>query len=139
MHIYTVHLNPKAAEPLENAIFVKEGFSWLATIFTFFWMIYHRIWWAAIAIMVYNMAVAYLQETQILSAEIATIINVAVVVIIGLSAGDWYRDTLRRRGYVLTEIVSGMNEEQAEQRFLDLYLASKPVTPPPTIRGSAYA
>lgn len=128
MNIYTVHVNPKDAVPLETAIYIKEGFSWLATMLTIFWMGYHRIWWAVAGIALFYVANAYV-EVQMKNVEIANVLEVAFLILIGFHANDWYRETLKRRGYVMMEIVSGKNEAEAEQRFLDFYLGqAKPLS-----------
>src|SRR3954447_18119157 len=56
MKIYTLHL-PQHARPgdpeiLDAAELVKDGFSWGAFLFTFLWLLFHRLWLAGIAVLV---------------------------------------------------------------------------------------
>ena len=119
---YTVYIKPQNQQPLDSVILVREGFSWLAALLTLFWMLYNRVWIAAVAILAYNVAIALIQEWAIISDDVVVVLNSIALIIIGYYANDWYRWALARRGYVLTDIVSASNEEQAEQRFYDHYL-----------------
>jgi hypothetical protein len=117
MQIYTVHINKDNPEPLENAIFVKEGFSIYAAIFQGFWALYHKMWLCAAALIVVNMCFIALEKYAIISSDMSTILQLGVLVFIGFEANDWYRLSLRNRGYELFEIVSGKNLDEAQYRF----------------------
>lgn len=122
MKFFAVYIKPKAAEPLETALFVKEGFSILAMMLNIFWMLYHRIWVAAALLIAFNIALSYGQFYNVISAPAVFILNTGLLVFIGFEASDWYQQTLKRHGYLLLDIVSGKDLEQAQQRFFDNYI-----------------
>lgn len=122
MKVFAVYVKPKAAAPIETATFVQEGFSLAAFVLNMFWMLYHRIWWVAALVFLFNSAVSYAQIHHFISQDAALVLNISILAVIGFEASDWYQDTLKRRGYILLDIVTGRNLEQAQQRFFDYYV-----------------
>ena len=123
MKIYTVHHRQEASGSLtglgEDAILVKEGFSWPAFLVPLIWLLYKRMW---------IVLVFYLAATAILTAiaqgaavaESAVFVgNLAVNLILGLQGNDLYRWTLQRRRYREQAVVMGQNLVTAEQRYFD--------------------
>ncbi len=122
MKIFTVYIKQESAEPIETATFIEEGFSLFAFMFNIFWALYHRMWLVAGGVFLVNSLLSYAQLHGLLSAEGALIVNIGMLTIIGFEASDWYQAALKRRGYILLDIVSGPNMEQAQQRFFDYYI-----------------
>src|SRR4051812_25971719 len=90
MKIYTLHL-PRDARPgdpeiLEQAELVKDGFSWGAFLFTFLWLLFHRLWLAGIAVLValiaFDVALALLQVQPFA----ATVAHLLLMLLIGFEA-----------------------------------------------------
>lgn len=121
--VYTVHVNPKLPKPYENPIFVQEGFSIFAFIFTGAWALYNRIWWAAFAIIVCNLLIIEMFETGTLDLIGRSILETALMFVVGFEGNDLRRRALAKRGYVIADIVSGDSLIRAEQRFFDRYFA----------------
>lgn len=62
MRSYTLHL-PADARPgesveLDRAVLVRDGFSWPAFAFTVLWFLFHRLWIAALVVLVGLVALA---------------------------------------------------------------------------------
>ncbi len=127
-HIYTVHIDPKGPKPYENPIFVLEGFSVPGFIFTALWTLYHRMWWAAFAVIMCNLMIVEMFEGGTLDMLGRTILETALMVIVGFEGHDWRRKNLAKRGYVIADIVSGDSLIRAEQRFFDRYFAGNTAT-----------
>lgn len=123
MKIYTVHVNPEEAEPLETAIFVKEGASVWAAIFQPFWSLYNKMWICAVLLLGANILLGYLDMNYFVASEVLTALNTGLIILVALSANDWYRLSLKKRGYILFDVVSGDNEAEAQQRFFDGYIS----------------
>ncbi len=124
MHIYTVHINPALPQAYEAAVFVDEGFNWKAFLFTGLWTLYHRLWAATLGIILYNMILGHLLISNSLSHVGVGIVQLVIQILIGFHANDWLRAKLKKRGYLMADIVSGDSMLRAEQRFFDHYLAA---------------
>lgn len=131
LHIYTVHVNPSIPQPYEAAEFVAEGFSAKAFVFPFLWMLYFRLWWYAVGLGLFNLALFLLADNGG-SRVMVLIVQLAAHVLIGFHANDWRRWRLRQKGYILTDLVTGDSKLRAELRFFDRYFAgtvSRPLVP----------
>lgn len=124
--IYTVHIDPKGPKPYENPIFVLEGFNIFAFIFTGAWALYNRMWWVAFTIIMCNLMILEMFETGTLDLIGRTILETALMMVVGFEGNEWRRKSLAKRGYVIADIVSGDSLIRAEQRFFDRYFAGNP-------------
>lgn len=115
MRTYSVHSRP--GESLDGAIFIKQGFSWPAFLFSIPWCLWHRLWVAA-ALMFAVLAVF----GSVFSGASAGILTLAVYMIFGWEANEFKRWSLSARGFRETAILPGANLEDAELR----YFASAP-------------
>ncbi|MDX1580994.1 MAG: DUF2628 domain-containing protein, partial [Alphaproteobacteria bacterium] len=48
---YTIHEPENAETGSEEAVFVREGFSYAAWVFGPFWFFWHKLWWEATGFM----------------------------------------------------------------------------------------
>lgn len=116
MQIYTVHELPGA--PLDGAglVLVKEGFSFPAFVFSWAWLLWHRLWiafglWLGLTALV-SLAVDFLY-----GAGAAAICSLALQLVLGFEANDIRRWTLARRGYRLAGMTGGATRNDAERLF----------------------
>ena len=124
MKIYSVHELPGGS--LDQTVFVKQGFSWPAFLFTIAWCLWHGLWVAAACSLVLFVAIG----TLFSDAAAAGLMLVAALI-----TGSWAND-LRRRwllatGYQETQLVPGRNLEEAELRYFasaETEVPSPPVT-----------
>ena len=126
MKIYSVHELPGGS--LDEAVFVKQGFSWPAFLFTFAWCLWQRLWVAAALILVLLTAIVTL-----FSDGAAAALTLVVSLAMGCWANDLRRRALLAAGYRETQLVPGRNLEDAELR----YFASASETEFPTPRVTA--
>ena len=129
LRVYTVHINPSLQHPYEDAEFVKEGFNFWAFAFTGFWALYNRIWFNSLAIFIINGFIA----KAILNGELnhlqGIVAQLAFHLLIGFFANDWLRSKLRKKGFIIADIVTGDSLLKAEQRFFDRYFANQKPAP----------
>lgn len=121
--VYTVHINPRLPKPYENPVFVLEGFSIFAFIFTALWTLYNRMWWASFAIIMCSLMIVEMFDTGTLDLIGRSILETALMAVVGFEGNEWRRKNLAKRGYVIADIVSGDSLIRAEQRFFDRYFA----------------
>ena len=121
MKIYSVHELPGGS--LDQIVFVKQGFSWPAFLFTFAWCLWHRYWAAAVLLLVLIVTIGTL-----FSDGAAEALTLGVSLIMGCSANDLRRRLLLAAGYQETQLVPGESLEAAELR----YFASASETESPT-------
>lgn len=137
MKTYTLHLAKDAApgDPaaLDRAILVRDGFSWGAFIFTALWFLVHRLWLAALLVLLLLAGVAYGLSQLRLDPAAALAAQALIGILIGLEASSLYRWTLARRGRPAVDVVMAENREAAErksfQRWLDRAAPPAPVPP----------
>lgn len=122
LHIYTAHIDPSKSHPYEDTEFVEEGFNWMAFFFTSLWALYHRLWWQAGIIMVYNFFMLQMVKSGNYTQFGITLIQLCIQIYIGFEGNDWLRMRLRKKGYITADIVAGDSETSAELRFYDRYL-----------------
>jgi len=126
LRVYTVHVNPSAPNPYEDARFIEEGFNWKAFFFSALWTLYKGLWLPTILILTVNSVIAYLKLNDVVSHSAFICMILAWNAIIGILANDWLREKLKRRGYIITDIVTGDSLLRAEQRFFDRYFSGNP-------------
>jgi Protein of unknown function (DUF2628) len=146
MPVYTVHAPSTSAADLRAAdafVFARDGFHFWAMILGPFWLVWNRLWLAAIGwvILTVGLEIGLARlgagRAAIWSAE------VLVALLLGLEAGSLKRWTLSRRRWRELDTVVADNEEAAEHRFFDRWAKSQggvsydPLTvdrggPPPT-------
>jgi hypothetical protein len=111
-------------------VLVREGFSWGAVFFGPIWLAVHRAWIAAILT-----AAAFVLIVMLAPGELMTVLLTTLIVLLGLSGQDMRRWSLRLRGYLLAQVVTGRSELDA----LGTLLERRPdlrgsVLPPETAR-----
>jgi hypothetical protein len=119
MKVFTVHTRHGGLDPDRDVVLVKEGFSWPAFLFTVVWALWCRLWLVALAIVVVE--VAFNAVLAALGADPASraAVSLGMAVGLGLVGNDLKRWTLSRRGYVESDIVTGLDADAAEGRFFD--------------------
>lgn len=136
MSVYTV-LEPRkqtgsAAERAERFVFIRDGFSWGAFLFTPLWLLYRRLWLAfvAFAVLIAALQVGLRFAGVGPSGRVAT--GVLIALLIGFEAASLRRWTLMRRGWHELGTVIGADLEDAERRFFDAWIAGEVRQAPPS-------
>ena len=122
MRLYTVHLR-RAADPLftpdMGAEFVREGFNYLAFVFTWLWALGAGLWIPAVFLFAVDLAFALGLDAIGLDKNGTFAITIGWHVIVGLFAEDIRRFNLKMRGFVMADVVAAENLSAAERRFFE--------------------
>ncbi len=119
MQIYSVHVRRHALDPDHDIVLVKEGFSWLAMLFTVLWALWFRLWLLAAIVTVLMVATGVLGNWLNVAPWLVGVIHIAIAMICGLIASDARCASLANQGFEAVDLVSGSSREEAEVRFLD--------------------
>jgi hypothetical protein len=130
MAVYTLHV-PAGSVPgdpaaLEEAVLVRDGFSWGAFIFQVFWCLYRRLWLAALVLLVLTVGADLLMTWADLPHGIIALVSLLIVLLFAFEANDLRRRKLERLGMSLAGIVVASNKNEAEARAFALWLAGEP-------------
>ena len=120
MHIYTIHehIDTPPGERDPHAVFVREGFSLFALIFSILWFLFHRMWREAILIaMVIAMIFLVVQGGDVISVT-GTALRAVFGLAVALFARDMQRAALARKGFREVGVASGGNAEEAALEYM---------------------
>lgn len=141
---FTVHEPPQVGgtklQQAESLLFVRDGFSWRAALFSPFYFLVRGEW---LALAVYAAAaIALVAVLNLIGAKsdwfgwTFLLLNV----IAGFEASDLKRWSLGRAGWREIATVSGRGRDEAERRFFDAWLPTvRPETPGHEPRAAAVA
>ena len=94
-----------------DAIFVSDGFSWGAFVFTWLWALWNRMWIVAVIV------ISVLLIASLLPPAPQILLSLAVSILMGLHANDLLGWSLARRGYSEIALGNGNSLEEAELNF----------------------
>jgi len=126
MSVYTVHEPPlratdSAPDP-ERFVFVRDGFSIWAFLFSVLWMLWYRLWLALLAYLVVVAGMEAALRYAGVSSVLIGILGVLASLLIGIEAGTLRRFKLSRIGFRNIGVVCGSNLDDAERRFFDAWV-----------------
>ncbi|MGE0653011.1 MAG: DUF2628 domain-containing protein [Alphaproteobacteria bacterium] len=121
MRIYTVHLPPPFSSGRgREAEVIREGFNWLAFLFSGLWMLSQGMWILGVAVLVLTgLAAAGLDYIGV-NEIVSTVVTLAIGVYVGCSANDWRRAHLARKGWKEAAVIAATDPDGALRRYLDL-------------------
>ena len=123
MNIYTVYRNPNAKSEEDMTMLVPEGFSWWGFFFPLnvLWSLSRRAW--LFFFMSFSLFIIYLVAmiAPFQYVEYVNISKLPVQMFLGIFMYDFYRLSLRHRGYHFVDVVSGRNETEALLNYLNKY------------------
>ncbi len=118
MKIYTVYLK-EGSDPLEDAEYLSEGFSWKAFILNFFWLVYHKLWVQGAAIFILFIVVGELAGAGVVGEGAGFVLNIGICMYVGFAGKDFLRKRLESEGYDFTDVVLAKSIDEAEYKFID--------------------
>jgi hypothetical protein len=129
--VYTVHEPPRPpADRIDRAaslVFVRDGFSWGAALFSPVYLAVKGQWLAFAAYFVIIMAAsAVLYSLGLLEAWFAFLV-IGLNAYLGFEASTLQRMWLNYRGWTELGTVAGRNLPECERRFIENWLAAMPV------------
>lgn len=135
MRTYTVHELSGAPADGRGIIFIREGFSWPAAVFTLVWLLAKRLWIAAGFWFALTVAVSLSLAALGASEELVFVVNFVMQGFLAVLAHDVERWSLHRSGYREIGIAAGPDLLSAERDFFRHWTrpiaASVPVAPSP--------
>ena len=120
MPTFTVHVPSGIEDHVERAertLFVREGFSLPAFVFGPLFLVYRRLWRAALAWLVAVIVVSVLTHVFALPIPVTLLLYLVLAVLVGLEANEARRQALGRRGYIGSALVTGSTRTMAERTF----------------------
>jgi hypothetical protein len=119
MKVYTVHNHPGDADPMENAILIREGFNFWAFLLSGLWALYHRLWLGFIGLVVVSLLCTFAVELFDGGPEMDFALALVTGIGFGLIANDLRRRKLAANGWQMVDIVAGHDETDAEHRCFE--------------------
>lgn len=101
----------------DDAVVVRDGFYFLAFIVPLLWLLVHRLWIEALAVLAVTLSVAA-AGSYVLAGPAGSIAALALNLFIGLEASSLRLAALRRRGWRDWGVVEAENRDDAEIRYL---------------------
>jgi len=127
MNVYSIHVrdasrnneNGKKTKP--KLVVVKDGFSLGATAFGPVWALVLGMWETAIMIFVFQLGIGFLINQFVAGAPAQIAAQAGTAIVVGLSANEFRRWNLLRRGFSERATVSGSDAIDAERRFFETH------------------
>ena len=133
--IYTVHLPARTGKEsgVDEAVFVKDGFSWPALVIAPLWLLYHRMWLVLLGYLVILVGFSWLAEPLAEPAQSGIMILFAIW--FALEANNFRRWTMEGTGWSFIGVATGRDRLDAEHEFFageaNLAAPAAPVSPVP--------
>jgi hypothetical protein len=156
MPVYTVHApltdGTEARSAADRFVFVRDGFYVWAFLLGPVWLTWHRLWLALAGYIAMIVGVAVALSLLHAGAGARFTVMLLIALLMGFEAASLRRWTVSGRKWRQLDIVVADNEETAERRFFDRWIATQrnlgddrsPIdrgAPPPTrdIAGQAFS
>jgi hypothetical protein len=108
MHLYSVYIdNEEATSPM----IIKQGFSFLALVFNFFWALYHKMWFVAAVVVLMNLIVMQF-------ASLTLVWQVIQLFVFGFFASEIREFYAIGRGMKLDDVILAGSNEEAEVKYM---------------------
>ena len=115
MRIYTVY---ESNDLVSKIIPIKEGFNWIAFIFSLIWALYNRLWIWAVFITVANVLLVWLLVSLRGDFLVQVTAFMGLAAIIGWISNDVKRQNLAKRGFKEAAILFADNKKTAITRYV---------------------
>ncbi len=119
MRLYTVHVRRHDPDADSDLVLIKEGFCWPAFFLGPLWALWHRLWLAALVLLVADLGLGGVGMLLRLDGLSQGAVAVGFAAIVGFVANDLRRRRLERRRFTFAAVISAAGREAAEWRFLD--------------------
>lgn len=134
MRFYTIHERPaQRAGGDADVLAIASGFRWWAAIMPLVWLLWHRLWLGLALYLLFSIALGIAFALGDIAEPAATAIGLAVSLLIGFGAADYWRWTLERKGWRLVAVLRAEAAIDAE----DLYIRNRGASraAPPAVAG----
>lgn len=134
---FTVHEPPSGGGPAsrleraERLLFVRDGFSWRAALFSPFYLLIRGEWLALALYAIAALALVALLSLIGAKADWIAWSFVLLNVVVGFEASEIKRWSLGRAGWQEVGSVSGRGRDEAERRFFEAWMPTLAEAAPP--------
>jgi hypothetical protein len=136
MLTFTVHEPPRPPadriDRAESLVFVKDGFSWLAALFSPIWLLVHRLWWPLLGYVALSVIFELVRWSGFVDSDWISLAYIGLHLLIGFEADALRRWSLDRSDWRTLGSVSGRNAAECERRFFEEWLPGQPLIAPPS-------
>lgn len=115
MTSYTIFRRP--GDGAEKAVFVKDGFSAPALLFTVLWALWHRMWVVAAIMLALMAALTLAVQSAGLNEAVAVAADIALGFLIGLEGATLRSWSLQRAGFAEVGVIEASSLENAELKY----------------------
>ena len=130
MASFSVFAPPDAQLAPEKIVFLRDGFSTPAFLLGPVWLLWKRAWLPAATVIALMSLLPLLAKLPEASLLLPGFLGLALAVWLGFEGRQILAWSLRRRGYVESDLVVAENEEEAEEvYFARLGAAMSPALP----------
>ena len=123
--LYAVYINPNDDVPHETAEFVDEHFTIWGFVFHGFWCVYQGMWGVGLAVLAAWAAFIGAADYFGINLMVSAVFELAIRLTVGFDGNHWRSLALRRKGFILSDIVSGESDLAAKRRFYDNWLTAQ--------------
>ncbi|MBN9068661.1 MAG: DUF2628 domain-containing protein [Rhizobiales bacterium] len=117
MASYVIFEPPCASQPEDAAVFVRDGFHWLAFIVPFIWFLWYRLWIEAGLVFAAMVGLSALEQVDGMQG-IVPAISLLLSLGLGFEAPTMRMAALRRRGWRERGVVEADGCDEAAIRYL---------------------
>jgi len=126
MPVYTVHAPVNSTvdfRATDRYAFVRDGFHFWAAVFGVLWLAWNRLWLALIGWIVLMVAINVALAKLGMAGGTIFLVDALLALLLGFEAASLRRWTLSRRKWRQLDIVVADDEEAAERRFFERWVA----------------
>lgn len=101
---------------LPPVLVVRDGWSWLAFLFPLFWLLWHRIWFASLAVLAAMVAIALIAQSPPWMA-LGLPLSLLLGLFVGLEGQNARIGKAQLQGYAICDLVDASSRAEAELRL----------------------
>lgn len=104
----------------DSTVVVADGFSWLALLFPWPWLIWHRLWFMALGALALQLSAGYLSTLDGFFTA-AMLAGLSVNLLTALEGQNWVSERWIRRGWQLTCVIPASDRDTAEEIYFSAF------------------
>ena len=111
-----VVLTPRdGVEKDDETVLIRDGFAWLALVFPLIWLLWNRLWFATLMLLLLSVAIAAAIAVFPDQSLIFTAASLVVSVFVALEGNGWRIGKKERLGWTFRTVVEAPDRATAEE------------------------
>ncbi len=138
MASFIVLTPPDSPYPDDETVLIRDGFSWLALLIPLLWLLWYRLWFAAVLLLLLTIAIALAADQFPAYSLVLTAVSILVSAFVALEGNGWRITKKENQGWTFRAVVEAENRATAEDIWFDTVerQANSPArTAPPAAAG----